>query len=798
MADKPKYVEKFISYSSVQAKRGLWRSILAERMDFAKFLIANTYNVNADKVKDIFLSAWDGSKKDYPSPQYARPQNSKEWESFNNYILYLWEYYVENPGIKKELPKEKDKGAIIPTDKTDNSQQQPPPGKERLYDGVGEEDLVDEDVDDRILKLLGIDNVFDIDYATYLSLLRERMAAARMTGNNIPTEEVELLTNEWKRVKGKVGRFRIKRKTVNTGGFGGGPLAIRTGSFFVAQKVAFPEKEEGNKKLGGLATIADDIAAIRKTVESIADMMSQQISMIRKELERDRRLKEGKKRQDKENLLEKGGKAALSLAKKMLSPVQSFLDKIIQFLTTVLIGHLVLKLFKWFTNPANKKKVDLIFRFIKDWWPALLAGFLLFGTSAGKLIRTVIGTLTKLTITMARKGIPMLLNFIKSNPYAAGALAVTGLAIAANEVTGQRKAASIQAKQQSEVNRGEALAVQGTDTMADKTPSVGNLRPASPTGSLQGVNGGGLIKGFAGGGEQNVVTPYSGDGQINEDTGIKVSGAGRDTQLTALRPKEFVLVPGAAQELGVERLKKLNKKHGGTNAPKFINTNNVQLAYGGGLIGKGLNALGNLGLPGTGSVMAPRYAGMGYQNKFLGLNLNRIKLPQITGKQFSESEVQRYNQKPSAPSIIRDWSPYDPVQVSFPKPRPTQTGSFAGNAFRNFGTNVQTIRGAVKRQEEVMRQYGYKPDGYDTMFRRHPSVLGPQSNVLPKRNATIASNIPPPTRKIEITSTTINKANNVKSQISTGSRDVDNTFAVNYQSNTRYKNLAIYGIKGVA
>jgi hypothetical protein len=796
MADKPRYVEKFISYSSVQAKRGLWRSILAERMEFAKFLIANTYSVNADRVKDTFLSAWDNSTKDYPSPTHARPQNAKEWESFNNYILYLWEYYVENPGTKKELPKEKDKGALVPTDKTDSSQQEPPSGKERLYDGVGEEDLVDEDIDERILKLLGLNDVFDIDYATYLSLLRERMAAARMSGSNIPTEEAELLTNEWKRVKGKVGRFRIKKKNVNTGGFGGGPLAIRTGSFFVAQKVAFPEKEE-DKKLVGLAAIADDIAAIRKTVESIADLMSQQISMIKKELEKDRRLKEGKKTQDKENLLEKGGKAALALAKKMLSPVQSFLDRIIQFLTTVLVGHLVLKLFRWFTNPANKKKVDLIFRFIKDWWPALLAGFLLFGTSAGKLIRTVIGTLTKLTVTMARKGIPMLLNFIKNNPYAAGALAVTGMAIAANEVTGQRKAAGIQADQQSKVNRGDALSVQGTDTMADKMPSTGNLRPASPTGSLQGVNGGGLIKGFAGGGEQNVVSPYSGDGQITEDTGVKVSGAGRDTQLTALRPKEFVLVPGAAQELGIERLKKLNKKHGGTNAPKFINTNNIQLAYGGGLIGKGLNALGNLGLPGTGSVMAPKYTDMGYQNKFLGMNLNRIRLPQLTGKQFSQPEVQRYNQKSNS-SFIRDWSPFDPVQVSVPKPKPVQTGSFVGGAFRNFGTNVQTIKGAVKRQEEVMRQYGYTPDGYDTMFRRHPSVLSPQSSVLPKKNLTVASNIPPPTRKIEITSTTINKVNNVKSQISTGSRDVDNTFAVNYQSSTRYKNLAIYGIKGVA
>lgn len=792
MADKPKYVEKFISYSSVQAKRGLWRSILAERMEFAKHLIENTYNVNADRVKDIFLSAWDNSTKDYPSPTHARPQNPKEWESFNNYILYLWEYYVENPGTKKDLPKEKDKGALVPTD-TPSSEQEPP-GKERLYEGVGEEDLVDEDIDERILKLLGLNDVFDIDYATYLSLLRERMAAARMSGSNIPSEEAELLTNEWKRVKGKVGRFRIKRKSVNTEGFGGGPLAIRTGSFFVAQKVAFPEKEESDKKLVGLAAIADDIAAIRKTVESIADLMTQQISMIKKELEKDRRLKEGKKRQDKENLLEKGGKAVLALAKKMLSPVQSLLDRIIKFLTTVLVGHLVLKLFKWFADPANKKKVDTIFRFIKDWWPALLAAFLLFGTSAGKLIRTVLGTLTKLTIIMARKGIPMLLNFIRRNPrVAAAALAVTGLAIAANELTGQGKPAGVQADQQAKVNRGDALPVQGTDTIADRMPSTGNLRPASPTGSLQGASGGGLIKGFAGGGEQTVA-PYSGDGEITKETGVTVAGAGRDTQLTALRPKEFVLVPGAAQELGIDRLKKLNKKHGGTNAPKFINTNNVQLAYGGGLIGKGLNALGNLGLPGTGSVMAPRYTDMGYQNKFLGMNLNRIRLPQISGKQFSPQETERYNKKSNS-SFIRDWSPYDPVQVSVPKSKPIQSGSFMGSNVRQ---NAGIIQNRINEQIRVMRQHGYEPDGYDTMFNRHPSVMQPQSNVLPKKNMTVASNISAPVRKVEITATTIERKTNIKSQKGVGERDIDTGFDVAYSSNSRRKNLAIYGIKGVA
>jgi len=65
----------------------------------------------------------------------------------------LWEYYVENPGTKKKLPKEKDTGALVPTDKTGESQQEPP-GKERLYEGVSEEDLVDEDIDVESIKII--------------------------------------------------------------------------------------------------------------------------------------------------------------------------------------------------------------------------------------------------------------------------------------------------------------------------------------------------------------------------------------------------------------------------------------------------------------------------------------------------------------------------------------------------------------------------------------------------------------------------------------------------------------------
>ena len=82
-------------------------------------------------------------------------------------------------------------------------------------DNKTEQDLVDEQIDERILNILGLQDVFDIDYGTYVSLLRERVAAARMTDTQMSTEESELVTDEFKRVRGKTGRFKIKKKKVN-------------------------------------------------------------------------------------------------------------------------------------------------------------------------------------------------------------------------------------------------------------------------------------------------------------------------------------------------------------------------------------------------------------------------------------------------------------------------------------------------------------------------------------------------------------------------------------------------------
>ena len=101
-------------------------------------------------------------------------------------------------GIRSAMKNDEEKksSAIIPIERVKN------------------EDLVREDIDEVILRLLGLEDVFDLDYATYKTLLREKMMTGRMSNTKMSSEETELLTNEFKRVKAKTGRFKVVKKPV--------------------------------------------------------------------------------------------------------------------------------------------------------------------------------------------------------------------------------------------------------------------------------------------------------------------------------------------------------------------------------------------------------------------------------------------------------------------------------------------------------------------------------------------------------------------------------------------------------
>ena len=146
----------------------------------------------------------------------------------------------------------------------------------------------------------------------------------------IPTEEIELLTDELKRVKSKKdkGRFKVKKKkitatTLKTGG--GGTLTGKKTSIPVSRLL--PAAQEG----GGGFNLGESFAKIAESVISIAKTLTEKKKLSDKESAFDRREDENERRKlQKENLKKRFAKMA-AVAQKILQPVQSLLDKIINY-----------------------------------------------------------------------------------------------------------------------------------------------------------------------------------------------------------------------------------------------------------------------------------------------------------------------------------------------------------------------------------------------------------------------------------------------------------------------------------
>lgn len=461
-----------------------------------------------------------------------------------------------------------------------------------IYDGVKESDFVSENIDERILRVLGLEDIFDIDYGTYLTLLKEKMAASRMMNSQIPVEEDQLLTEEFKRVKKKVGRFKIKKKKIkaNDIGLNVSKNKVSSNKFLLTSKSISVVKNEDKKEdlVQEKRSRRTTLEIILDSLESIKEILLEQSSLYKTTLEFDRKRKENEKRNKRESDLESEKTSIISkIAEKALAPFQSIIDRILKFFFFTLLGKGITNLLDWMSNPDNKKRLDTVIRFIKDWWPALLSGWFFFFNPLGKFIKFIIGSVIKLTFKLSKFAIPKLLSFIKANPYIAGAAAIGGMAFLANEVTGQREAAGVQAENKVRSQRGRGLGVQGTDTMADKTPSPGNIGPTTPYGMLQGISNGGSI--------------FS--GIVDRNTGSIVSGAGQDTQFlpveggggAVLQRGESVLQVGARermiQQTGYDPL--AFNVGSNANKPKIINSNMIGSRYGG-LIG--LSNGGSIGL----------------------------------------------------------------------------------------------------------------------------------------------------------------------------------------------------------
>ena len=261
-----------------------------------------------------------------------------------------------------------------------------------------------------------------------------------------------------------------------------------------------------------------------------------------------RKAAEKKKRKGAENKLEKLGGVALKSVQSFIKPAMGIFERIWDFLKKVFLGRIVMKLFDWFANNADK--IPVIFRFLKDWWPVIVAGLMAFMPGLF-LIPGIIALLWW--------GIPKIMavgKFVMDLPKNIWKF-----------ITGGDK----------EGEKAEKDANKEIDSEAAGLNLEGGIEDAptedkqAPTAEVEkgGQDAQRSVEQIQG--QQEPAPGLGGDpGQAPEqmNKGGVVPGSGNtDTVPAMLTPGEFVMSKGAVQAYGSDTLAGMNAAAGGTNKP---------------------------------------------------------------------------------------------------------------------------------------------------------------------------------------------------------------------------------------
>jgi hypothetical protein len=301
---------------------------------------------------------------------------------------------------------------------------------------------------------------------------------------------------------------------------------------------------------------------INNSANKILDALKAEHLLDKKKVEDVRKNQEETERRERENLLESSGRKMSRAFSAVFAPIKNILDTILKFILFTLLGKALTNILKWFADPANKNKIRSLTRFLKDWWPAILGAFVLFGTKFGLAIRSTVKAIASTVLFLKKLGIPGILAQAKK-------LGKTGL------IAGAVAGAGVLTYELLKPKTNEKIST-----------------PAPHSGSTPGFFNGGMVKGI------NFMLPeekhisqigFAEGGHIDEDTGMRITGAGPDTQLIAAQPGEIVISKAAVDKYGADTFLRFNKMAGSTNQPKFVN--NIQLAKDGGIVGGMINGL---------------------------------------------------------------------------------------------------------------------------------------------------------------------------------------------------------------
>ena len=417
-----------------------------------------------------------------------------------------------------------------------------------IYEGTKKDQLVDEIVDEEILRLLGLENVNDLDYDDYKTLLKERMAAGRMPGNNIPTEDTQKLTEEFKRVKKETGKFKVKNNKIKFNSVVGkatkksrpvsNPTKTLMGSSVEPEEEAPVQSNGVSQNL--MEKVGFSLSKIENSLENILGSLTTQQKLQSKISEKERISGEKGKKKEREEKSENSIFKKLGAgAKKIASPIGDIFETIKKFFMAILGGIVALGLIEIFKDP--KKFFTKLANGVIDFFNGVIRSVFNF----------MIGPFNAFIDTMN------------------GALDgfITGVNDALNTIDFLDVVPNI-----------PPITIPYIPTpQIEKIPLPEEVSEPKPL-SVPGMEGGGEVT--------NITNKYyqlmEGGGKVTTNTGDKISSMGSDTQLVALTPGEVVMSKKAVDAYGADTLLGMNADAGGTNKPKMGMVPGYQ---GGGMVG---------------------------------------------------------------------------------------------------------------------------------------------------------------------------------------------------------------------
>lgn len=551
------------------------------------------------------------------------------------------------------------------------------------------------------------------------------------------------------------------------------------------------------------------LSSIDKSLANVSKILFGQLRLNQRAFDLDRRRRESEIRQGREEEMEadkgpSGDELMKKGAEKILSPFKAIIDKIVNFLFFTFLGRVFTDLVKWFNDPENRGKVEALGRFIKTLWPWIVGAVLLFLTPLGGfvvgIVQFLIGTYKtlkglkglidrlifkkgakprakpgakpsakpkvttgtggttpkrplgggpKITGDVAKPGFKMP-KFRPTGGNIASALIGLGLETGTNLIFGnvrenmvmnaaekinslpedEKKVAIKRIEDQ--IKTQEKLGVLGNSETIDYLKAVlNNVNFTGPNPKKMSVGG----KVFS--------------GLVKETDGIKVSGAGSDTQafpimgggMAVLQPGEIVLNKKGVQNalrLGIDPLE-LNTGPN-ANKPQKINGSNIKLMKTGGVVGNKMinNSKMNRRSMSSSTISSPMISRGSQSN-------SSISTPMISrGSQTSSPSMSTYMRPRlfSAPQI----SNYSPQR----RREAPQNFGFSGSLLSarsytpNYSTPQESITTEYKKETPFISSEKIRIPTFNSISSNSNfTIQRAQTDITPRPLSRLSNNITP-------------------------------------------------------